>query len=70
MKGGVSIPKPSFITFNGSTLTFAVYSTSTLDLGVYTITIRGTLMGLINPSTNAPWYDEFTFSLTVQSDCV
>jgi len=69
-KSGATISKPSFITFTGSTLTFAVYSTSDSDVGVYTVTIRGTLTSLTNPKTNAPWFDEFTFTLTVQSDCI
>jgi hypothetical protein len=70
VKSGATISQPSFITFTGSTFTFAVYSTSSADVGVYTVTIRGTLTTLTNPNTNAPWYDEFTFTLTVQSDCI
>lgn len=66
---GATISEPSFITFTASTFTFAVLSMSNADVGVYTVTIRGTLTSLTNPSTNAPWFDEFTFTLTVLSDC-
>ena len=70
VKGGVTIPKPSFITFDSATRTFAVSTTNKIDIGVYTVTLRGTLQNLTNPNTGSPWYDEFTFTLTVQSDCV
>ena len=47
-----------------------VSTTNKIDIGVYTVTLRGTLQDLTNPNTGSPWYDEFTFTLTVQSDCV
>ena len=69
VKSGVTIPKPSFITFDSATRTFAVSTTDKIDISVYTVTLRGTLQLLNNPNTGSHWYDEFTFTLTVQSDC-
>lgn len=47
-----------------------VSTTNKLDIGVYTVTLKGTLQGLNIPNTSTPYTDEFTFTLTVQSDCV
>ena len=43
IKDGVTISQPAFVTLTSSTKTFTVYATSASDVGVYTITIRGTL---------------------------
>ena len=70
VKDGATISQPGWITFSSVNRTFVVSTTSKTNIGTYTVTIRGTLQNLNNSSTGSPYYDEFTFTLTVQSDCV
>ena len=46
-----------------------VTSITNADLGVYVITIIGTLNTLNNPVTGVPWTTSFSFTLTVVNDC-
>ena len=73
VKDGTTLTsKPACITVSNSLgdSYLTVTSTSNADVGVYVITITGTLGGLNDPNTSLPWVITTTFTLTIQSDCV
>lgn len=57
----MSTPASPYLTVN---------SNSAADIGVYLVTIKGTLSTLINPATpGLHWTTSFSFTLTVVNDC-
>jgi hypothetical protein len=68
VKAGLTISQPSWISFSTVNQKFSATITAPADIGIYTITSIATIpqdngMG-VNRSTN------YSFTLTVQSDCV
>jgi hypothetical protein len=71
---GAAISFPAWMTINytaGSVTIDTMFTSgiSKADLGVYSLTVTGSVSNNINPATGQPWTISFTSTITILSDC-